>query len=195
MKNRFPIPTFKLSIFITLILFIGLFLAAPDYTPSMMNMSAKASTLTELQNIPQMHTPPPPDIKKPNLPKRVVESSDGNVDDIDDFVTDFDNDIVINDNGDTEIYRIYDSAPQLLTELAPIYPEAAAQLGIEGTVILQLIVEKDGTVSSVDIIKSIHPLLDRAAQEAGFNLVFSPAMSRDIPVRAYVTIPVRFVIQ
>lgn len=195
MKKRFPFSPFKLSILLTLILFIALFAAMPEYTPKLLDVSVRKGSITQLENIPAIERIEIPKVNEPNLPKRIVESDDGDTDDIDDFTTDFDTDMDIFADDDRTIYEIYETPPALLTDLAPVYPEAAIQLGIEGTVWLKLVVEKDGTVSSVEITKGVNPLLDRAALEAAYGLVFSPAMSRDIPVRAFVNIPVRFRLQ
>lgn len=195
MKNRFPFSPFKLSTLLTLILFITLFAAMPEYTPKLLNITVKAGNITELENIPAIERIDIPKVNEPNLPKRIVESDNGDADDIEEFTTDFDTDADIFIDDDRTIYEIYETSPALLTPLTPVYPEAAVQLGIEGTVWLKLIVEKDGTVSSVEVTKGVNPLLDRAAVQAAYTLVFSPAMSRDIPVRAYVNIPVRFQLQ
>ncbi len=193
MKKRKLYPTIKISLFITLLLFIVLFTAMPGFSPKLMNFAAKADSiiLIDLTSIKKID---PPDIKEIELPPRIVESNDGEESDITDFNTDFNTELII-DEGNREIYRIYDNPPILLTEIAPEYPAAARQLGIEGMVILELIVEKDGTVSSVTVTKSVHPLLDNAAIKAAYNVVFSPAMSRDLPIRSYVTLPVRFLLQ
>jgi len=69
-----------------------------------------------------------------------------------------------NQNGEGEIYTIVENMPQypggenarnelLATNI--IYPAAAAQNGIQGTVYVSFIIEKDGTVSNVKILKGI----------------------------------------
>lgn len=165
----------------------------PGFSPKLMSFAVKSDSII-LIDVTQIEDVKIPETKDIELPKKITESNDGEESDITDFRTDFDTDLVI-DDGNREIYRIYDNPPMLLTEIAPEYPAAARQLGIEGMVLLELIVEKDGTVSSVSVIKSIHPLLDNAAIKAAYNVIFSPAMSRDLAIRAYVTLPVRFLLQ
>jgi protein TonB len=48
-----------------------------------------------------------------------------------------------------------------------IYPKDAKASGIQGTVYVQYIIEKDGSVSNVSIVpeKGVHPLLDYAAMD------------------------------
>lgn len=43
------------------------------------------------------------------------------------------------------------------------YPREAEKKGIEGRVIIAFVIEKDGAVTHVEIIKSVHPLLDNEA--------------------------------
>jgi len=43
------------------------------------------------------------------------------------------------------------------------YPNKAIHNNIEGTVILSYVVEKDGYLGDIQIIKSVHPLLDQEA--------------------------------
>ncbi len=193
MKKRNRFPSIKISLLITLLLFIILFTTMPGFSPKLMSFAVKSDSII-LIDVTQIEDVKIPETKDIELPKKITESNDGEESDITDFRTDFDTDLVI-DDGNREIYRIYDNPPMLLTEIAPEYPAAARQLGIEGMVLLELIVEKDGTVSSVSVIKSIHPLLDNAAIKAAYNVIFSPAMSRDLAIRAYVTLPVRFLLQ
>lgn len=44
-----------------------------------------------------------------------------------------------------------------------IYPEEAEQQGLTGTVVVAYLIEKDGTIGSTRILKSVHPLLDEEA--------------------------------
>ena len=191
-KKKYP-TLLKTSILSTLILFIILFQVVPKFNPNPYRMRAKTSE-TIMEKLPdEMLNQPkePKNIEKPKLPKKIKETTDDSeiTEDIE-FETTFEDPSLTEQEG--EIYRIYENAPKVLVKLDPEYPDAARQLGIEGTVFLELIVEKDGSVSLVKVIKSIHPLLDASAVNAAYQMTFTPAMSRDIAVRAYVTFPVNF---
>lgn len=41
-----------------------------------------------------------------------------------------------------------------------IYPKEAAELGIEGRVLVSFMVEGDGSLSEIQVYRSVHPLLD-----------------------------------
>ncbi len=66
-------------------------------------------------------------------------------------------------------------APVLMEEILPLYPEEVAEEGIEGDVLLRIGIDEDGVVDSVEVVESLHPLLDAAAVEAGWRMQFVPA--------------------
>jgi protein TonB len=73
------------------------------------------------------------------------------------------------------------------------YPEDAILNKIRGTVFLTFIVEKDGTVSNVTVIKGVHPSLDEEAVKAiGESPKWSPGLQRGQPVRVRFQIPLSF---
>src|SRR2546423_2533752 len=43
------------------------------------------------------------------------------------------------------------------------YPKAAVRKRIEGTVVVQFIVDRDGKVIDAEVVRSVHPLLDKEA--------------------------------
>jgi len=73
------------------------------------------------------------------------------------------------------------------------YPAAAMENKIRGTVFLTFIVEKDGSVSNVTVLKGIHPLLDEEAVKAiSDSPKWSPGLQRGQPVRVRFQIPLTF---
>jgi periplasmic protein TonB len=73
------------------------------------------------------------------------------------------------------------------------YPAAAIEQKLKGTVFLTFIVEKDGSVSNVTIIKGVHPLLDNEAVKAiSGSPKWSPGLQRGQPVRVRFQIPLSF---
>lgn len=76
------------------------------------------------------------------------------------------------------------------------YPQDAEEAGIKGTVILQFVIEKDGSVSDVKVVRSVDPQLDKEAVRAVKSMPkWSPAEQRGKPVRYLYTLPVDFIIQ
>ena len=75
------------------------------------------------------------------------------------------------------------------------YPEAARKAGIEGLVVVEALVGADGCVYDTRILRrSGNGSFDQAATAAANRATFAPALSRDRPVRKWVTIPYRFVL-
>ena len=78
-----------------------------------------------------------------------------------------------------------------------IYPPIAQRSGIEGTVYLDIFVDREGTVLSVTILKEDPP--DRgfgeAAQKAFLGLKGSPAMANGQEVAVHYRYPVRFTLK
>ena len=54
------------------------------------------------------------------------------------------------------------------------YPKKARRKGIEGQIIVKFIVEKDGALGEVTVVKGVHPMLDDEVQRGGKHARFSP---------------------
>ena len=63
--------------------------------------------------------------------------------------------------------------PALVKRIEPIYPELAVRAHLEGTVILEAIVNEDGRVEGVKVLRSVG-MLDRAAMEAVQQWIYEP---------------------
>ncbi len=72
------------------------------------------------------------------------------------------------------------------------YPEVAKKLSLSGTVYLELWINKEGNVTNVVLIRSVHPILDKVAVENARQLRFSPAIQGNKPVAVRYSFPVRF---
>jgi peptide/nickel transport system substrate-binding protein len=82
--------------------------------------------------------------------------------------------------------------PLNLDKVPFTYPEVAKTLGLSGTVYLQLWIDKEGNVTNVTLVRSVHPILDKVAVENAKKLKFSPALQGDQPVAVPLSFPVRF---
>ena len=87
----------------------------------------------------------------------------------------------------------YDERPVPLTKIRPKYPEIAQEAGIEGTVIVQVFIDKKGRVKEAMILKGIpNTGLDEAAIAAIRKTRFLPAKQRERAVGVWISIPVNF---
>lgn len=73
------------------------------------------------------------------------------------------------------------------------YPEQAMKEGIQGRVAVRFIVEKDGSISNVRPIHSVHPLLNKEAVRVVESMPkWTPGKQNGKPVRVRYNLPVMF---
>ncbi len=73
------------------------------------------------------------------------------------------------------------------------YPKAAIENGIQGKVIVEFVIEKDGSVSSVKVVKSAGDLLDaEAVKVISASPKWKPGMKGGEAVRVKMAVPVEF---
>lgn len=73
------------------------------------------------------------------------------------------------------------------------YPKQAQKLGIEGTVIVRFVINTDGSIQDVEVVRSIDSVLDMAAIDVIQNSPeWNPAIHHGRPVRSRMTIPIKF---
>jgi protein TonB len=73
----------------------------------------------------------------------------------------------------------------------PVYPILALQAQVQGVVILEAVVGRDGRVEDVKVLRSI-PLLDAAAVDAVRQWQYSPLLLNGKPERFIVTVTLSF---
>ena len=71
--------------------------------------------------------------------------------------------------------------PVRVREVSPAYPPLARAAQIEGDVLLQVVVGPDGSVTEVEVSRSVHPLLDDAAREAVLRYGYEPGLRGGAP--------------
>lgn len=79
----------------------------------------------------------------------------------------------------------------LIRQIAPQYPQLARQARIQGTVVLQAVIGKDGTVQGLHVISG-HPMLTQAAMEAVKQWRYRPYSLNGEPVEVDTQINVNF---
>ena len=102
----------------------------------------------------------------------------------------------------TKIFDVVEQMPQfpggmdsLLAHIARNikYPSNESIQDIQGKVICRFIVNKDGSISNVEIIRSLDPLLDKAAIDVIKSLPnFIPGKQNGENVSVWYTIPINF---
>ena len=86
------------------------------------------------------------------------------------------------------------SGPEPIVKVDPEYPEDAIKQHIDGEVVLYAIIRKDGSVDSIQLMRSLDPRLDKNAMAALARWKFLPGKRAGVPVdiEAVVRIPFEY---
>ncbi len=75
------------------------------------------------------------------------------------------------------------------------YPEIAAQNGIAGVVYIHFVVNKNGQVTNVEVVRGVDPALDKEAiRVISSSPRWAPGKQRGKPVNVCFTFPIRFIL-
>ena len=109
------------------------------------------------------------------------------------------------DGNDNRVYEVVEQMPQfpggtnaLIQYLSSNvhYPPVAEENGIQGRVVCTFIVERDGSISDVRVVKNVDPSLDKEAVRVIKSMPrWSPGRQNGSPIRVKYTIPVTFRLQ
>ena len=104
-----------------------------------------------------------------------------------------------------EVFRSVEQMPQFPGGEAALmkylqshinYPPMAAENNVQGKVVVQFVVEKDGKVGEVKVVRSVDKDLDREAVRVCKSLPkFTQGRQNGQPVRVWYTLPVQFKLQ
>ena len=85
--------------------------------------------------------------------------------------------------------------PKFLQPPAPRYPRLAQRKGIEGQVLMELMIDAEGRLMSASIKKSGGNGFDEAALEAVRKAIFRPATHNGRPATCIVLLPIHFTLR
>lgn len=111
-------------------------------------------------------------------------------------------DQVIKRNGRDDVLKVSEAAPaynggdkamRKFLQNNIKYPSKAKDDGVQGTVFVRFVVEKDGIVDDVVVSKGVHPMLDAEAKRVVSVMPkWTPGKQKGKPVAVQYTLPVRF---
>ncbi len=81
--------------------------------------------------------------------------------------------------------------PALISSVLPAYPQLARDTGVEGNVVIDTVVGKDGSVTSEKVISG-PVLLRQAALEALRTWKYQPPMLNGQPISMEIVVTIRF---
>jgi protein TonB len=82
----------------------------------------------------------------------------------------------------------------LITQVKPQYPSLARAARVQGVVLLNATISKEGTIKDLRVISG-HPLLNEAAMEAVRQWRYKPQLLNKQPIEVITTITVNFTFQ
>ncbi|MHB8581258.1 MAG: energy transducer TonB [Ignavibacteriaceae bacterium] len=97
-----------------------------------------------------------------------------------------------NDIPDMYAFVPVEKQPEVVVSARPEYPDLAKRAGIEGTVYVKILVNKQGKPIKAVVIKSDSEVFNQPAVNAAMKFVFTPAIQHKSPVMVWVVIPFRF---
>jgi protein TonB len=164
----------------------------------------EVAVIEEIQQTEHIERPPPP--PRPPVPVEVPndELLDEEVLALDAEI-DFDEPLDVppppppgpKEEEEPEIFVVVEEMPELIGGVVSLqqaveYPEVARLAGIEGVVVVQIVINEDGTPSDPRILRSAGDILNDAAVKALLQQRFKPGRQRGKPVRVQMAFPVTF---
>lgn len=92
-----------------------------------------------------------------------------------------------------DLRTVREATPLYRKNPPPKYPRIARKRGYQGTVILEVLVGRDGNVAGLRLFKSSgYTVLDKVAMASVKDWLFKPGMRGDVKVEMWVKVPIRF---
>jgi TonB family protein len=83
-------------------------------------------------------------------------------------------------------------AGQRITFAEPVYPEDAKKAKLSGTVVLHAIIDKDGSIKTLEVLSSTNPMFNNSALEAVHKWTYKPYLLNGDPTAVDTTITVNY---
>jgi TonB family protein len=185
------------ALLISLVVWLNIFLFTPELEIEAYRLREESIEVIDIPDVVDI-PPPPQELPKPQVP--IEAAPDAEVDEDveiaetmpDDFSGAFSAPGA--GSGPTQNFEAFDTKPELIKFVAPVYSEFAREAGFFGVVYVDVLVGTDGRVKQTRLQRGVHPLLDKAALEAAQRAQFTPGKQRDIPVEVWVTLPYGFIL-
>jgi len=82
--------------------------------------------------------------------------------------------------------------PTPIRRITPVYPEKCKKEKIEGTVVLEIEIDEEGNVMDVQVLKSVHPDIDKAAIQAIKKWKYKPVLKDGKPAPVVFAVTINF---
>jgi len=195
--------TLRYSVAIALLVTIIAFIVSPDIKFKPYKLRHQEIEVVDLDDRPDDIELPPPPAEAPPPPKVIEAAPDDEVtEDVDIADTFLDMDQALTAGmqaydmgGADDGFVVSQEKPIIKTYVPPEYPEMARLSQMQGTVVVKILVGPDGSVMDAQILKGIHPMLDREALKAARKTKWVPGKQRNIPVKCWMALPYNFTLK
>ena len=165
----------------------------------------------------QMMKPPPPPPPAPKLTDLIeivdqeldideeleIEDMEANVENRSDYSYDYDGTgYDEGDYGEEDVFQVVEDMPSFPGDINKWlgknvkYPVIAQENNIQGRVTVQFVIEKDGSITDVKVLRGVDPSLDKEAVRVVKSMPkWKPGKQRGKPVRVSYTVPINFRLQ
>jgi protein TonB len=197
--------TLRWSVVLALLITVIAFIISPEIKFKPYVLRTDELEIVDVSEPPEaIDLPPPPPAPPPPIREIEAAPDDAFADDVDiaDTFVDFDQ-ALTSGVGDFDVpgaddgFVVSQEKPTLRPGgfVPPEYPEMARLSQMQGTVVVKILVGPDGSVLDAQILKGVHPLLDREALRAARMTRWNPGKQRNIPVKAWMALPYNFTLR
>jgi len=104
--------------------------------------------------------------------------------------------VVVEKEPDVNAFIVVEEEPQPVNmgdiKKAVGYPQVARDAGIQGNVVVRVLVDPKGNYKRHVVLNGVHPVLEKAVEKELPNLRFTPAIQGGKPIQFWVNIPFSF---
>ncbi|WP_018339235.1 MULTISPECIES: energy transducer TonB [Butyricimonas] len=165
----------------------------------------------------QMMKPPPPPPPAPKLTDLIeivdqeldideeleIQDAEADVENRTDYSYDYDGaGYDEGDYGEEDVFQVVEDMPTFPGDINKWlgknvkYPVIAQENNIQGRVTVQFVIEKDGSITDVKVLRGVDPSLDKEAVRVVKSMPkWKPGKQRGKPVRVSYTVPINFRLQ
>lgn len=195
--------TLRWSALIAILVTIIAFIVSPEIKFTPYKLRQEEIEVVDMDDQPEDIELPPPPAEAPPPPKVIEAAPDDEVtEDVDIADTFLDMDQALTSGmqtydlgGQDDGFTVSQEKPIIKQFVQPEYPEVARLSQMQGTVVVKVLVGPDGNVMDAQILKGIHPLLDREALKAARRTTWVPGKQRNIPVKCWMALPYNFTLK
>ncbi len=187
--------TMQGAVLVSFVIYLLIFLFSPVLVITPYSLPEETIEVVDIPTAVDI-PPPPQELPKPQVPVEAAPDADveEDVDIAETLPEDFNTPPPMTGagNGPGEVFVAFDTKPEIVEYVKPLYSEFAREAGLEGLVMVDVLVGTDGRVKDARVSRSVHSVLDDAALVAARRARFTPGKQRNIPVEVWVSLPYNF---